>query len=280
MPASGLDEWLQTCSNSMKNKDLKKIYNRIFKKGEERHFTKNLEQKKHMLPADEHEALAAVSWKGKRVLDVGCGTGLFAYEAAKRGARVMGVDYSPEGIAIAKAKYNHPNLEYRCEDIFKSRALTEKFDVVVSLGTLEHMDKPYEALKKFKELLKPKGSIVLTCPNWVNPRGLVLMTLKTLFDAPITLADIHYFSPQQFELWAMKLGLILSWHTFDIERAVGKNLIKDFEKRIPNVLRDAKLPNKKENVEKLLAWLEEEVLAYPWVGKHIGSTALYHLKKK
>lgn len=263
----------------MKNKDLKKIYNRIFRKGERKHFTKNLERRRG-LPSDEREALKEVSWKRRRVLDVGCGTGLFAYEAAKRGAHAVGVDYSKEGITQAKKTYMHPNLEFRCENIFTSKTLREKFDVVVSLGTLEHMDKPFEALKKFKKLLRPRGSIVLTCPNWVNPRGLILMTLLHLFDAPITLADLHYFSPHTFERWAKKLGMTLAWHTFDTERAAGKNLIKDFKKRLPNVLRDAKLPNNRKRVQSLLHWLEQEALTYPWSGRHIGATALYYLRKK
>jgi len=261
-----------------RNKDLQKIYNNIFKKGEARHFTKNLEQKRGALPADEREALGALAWKGKRVLDVGCGTGLFAYEAAKRGAYVVGVDYSPEGIAVAQKTHRYKNLEYRCEDIFKSGALREKYDVVVSLGTLEHMDNPFLALKRFKGMLKPGGSVVLTCPNWVNPRGLVLMTLQKLFDAPVTLADIHYFSPHTFEAWSKKLGMNLTWHTFDRERAAGKNLITDFKKRIPNVLRDSKLPNNQKNIAALLKWLETEAMSYPWKGKHIGASALYHFK--
>jgi 2-polyprenyl-3-methyl-5-hydroxy-6-metoxy-1,4-benzoquinol methylase len=265
----------------MKNKDLKKIYNKIFIKGEEKHFTKNLEQKGSALPADESEVLAAHNWKGKRVLDVGCGTGLMAYEIAKHGAaRMLGVDYSPEGIALAQKNYTHANLEFRCEDIFKSKALKEKFDVVVSLGTLEHMDDPLHALKVFKKLLKPGGTIILTCPNWVNPRGIVLMTLKTLFDAPITLADIHFFSPRWFEVASKKLGMTLEWKTFDQSRAAGENLIKDFQKRIPNVLRDAKLPNKEKNVQALLNWLRDDALTYTWEGKHIGASGLYILQAK
>jgi 2-polyprenyl-3-methyl-5-hydroxy-6-metoxy-1,4-benzoquinol methylase len=263
-----------------KNKDLKKIYDRIFRKGEAKHFTKNLEQNRGELPSDEREALAALPWKGTRVLDVGCGTGLFAYEAAKRGASVVGVDYSPESIAIAKRTYSHPHLEYRCENILKSKALGEKFDVVVSLGTLEHMDAPFDALRTFKKLLKPRGAILLTCPNWVNPRGIALMVLKELFAAPITLADIHHFSPHTFEEWAEKLGMRVRWHTFDMSRARGENLIKDFRRRIPNVLRDAKLPNDPKRIEAFLAWLQNEALAYPWEGAHIGATALYLLRKK
>ncbi|KKW19671.1 MAG: 2-polyprenyl-3-methyl-5-hydroxy-6-metoxy-1, 4-benzoquinol methylase [Parcubacteria group bacterium GW2011_GWA2_51_10] len=263
----------------MRNKDLKKIYNKIFRKGETKHFTKNLEQQRSALPSDEREALKALSWKGKRVLDVGCGTGLFVFEVAKRGAKTVGVDYSSEAIVVAKKDHTSPNIEFRCENIFRSKTLKEKFDVVVSLGTLEHLDDPYVALLKFKSLLKPHGSIILTCPNWVNPRGLVLQTLEKLFDAPITLADIHYFSPKTFEAWAKKLGMKLSWHTFDVGRATGDRLIADFKKRIPNVLRDAKLPNKPERVAALLSWLENEALKYPWKGKHIGATGLYHFKK-
>lgn len=262
-----------------KNKNLKKIYNRIFKKGEIWHFSKNLEQKT-ALPSDEREVLKEISWKGKRILDVGCGTGLFAYEAAKHGAKVLGIDYSKEGIAIAKKMHQHPNLEYRCENIFTSKVLRKKFDVIVSLGTLEHMDKPFVVVKKFKSLLKPSGSIILTCPNWVNPRGLILMTLEKLFNAPITLADIHYFSPATFEGWAKMLGMKLTWRTFDISRATGTNLIKDFRKRIPNVLRDAKLPRKSKNIEALLSWLKSDALAFPWKGRHIGASGLYHLQKK
>jgi hypothetical protein len=106
------------------------------------------------------------------------------------------------------------------------------------------------------------------------------MTLKHLFDAPITLADIHYFSPHTFEIWAKNLGMSLKWHTFDLERAAGGNLIKDFQKRIPNVLRDAKLPCEPRNITALLRWLQQDPLAYPWKGEHIGATALYHLRKK
>jgi 2-polyprenyl-3-methyl-5-hydroxy-6-metoxy-1,4-benzoquinol methylase len=261
------------------NRDLKRVYDRIFERGEKKHFSKNIEQK-GALPVDTLEALAATSWNGKRVLDVGCGTGLFAYEAAKRGASVLAVDYSIAGINEAKRTHVHPNLEFRCEDIFSGNARREKFDVIVSLGTLEHMDEPLRALKVFRKMLTPKGSIVLTCPNWINPRGLILMTLKHLFDAPITLADIHYLSPHTFEQWSRILRMRLSWHTFNVERAVGSDSIRDLRTRIPNVLRDAKLPIRRGRVDVLLDWLEHDALTYPWQGSYLGATALYHLKRQ
>ncbi len=258
-----------------RNRDLKKFYNKVFAKGEKRHFTKFSETK--TLPSDEREALKELQWNKKKVLEIGCGTGLFTYEIARRGARVLAVDYSSEAIRIAKEKYRHPNLNFVCRD---ARKILGKYDVVASLGTLEHMDRPFSALKLFKRRLKPNGSIIITCPNWINPRGYMLMTLFCLFDAPVTLADLHYLSPLDFKKCAKELKMSLRWRTFDISRACGEDLIKDFEKRIPNVLRDANLPCKKKNIKKFIRWIKKNILPFEHKAEHIGATAIYHFKKR
>ncbi len=51
-------------------------------------------------------------WKNKSVLDVGCGTGLFSYMIAKKGAKVTGIDYAKQAITIANKTYTHQNLTY------------------------------------------------------------------------------------------------------------------------------------------------------------------------
>ncbi|MFH1956139.1 MAG: class I SAM-dependent methyltransferase [Patescibacteria group bacterium] len=259
----------------MKNKDLKKIYNRIYRKGEKKHFTK-LKESKNAIPSDEKEAIKGTNWQGKKVLEIGCGTGRFAYEMVKRGADVVAIDYSQEGIKIAKDLYKHKNLVFQCKDLKNTKG---KYDIIISLGTLEHLDKPLQKLKLFKKHLKPKGSIIFTCPYWSNPRGYILMSLFFLFDAPITLADLHYFSPADFENFAKNLRMTLKWRTFDESRAYGDNLIKDFEKRLPNVLGDAKLPNNKKNIQNLLKWLKKDMEALAGKDKYGGATALYYFKK-
>ena len=112
-----------------KNIGLKKIYNSTFQK------------KKRVRETDEFkEVLKIVQWSGKKVLDVGCGTGELAFLISKKGAKVKGIDYSEEGIDIAKKKYRHSNLSYELVDV--SKKISGKYDVIVSIGTLEHMDKP------------------------------------------------------------------------------------------------------------------------------------------
>ena len=97
----------------MKNRELSEFYNNLYKKGEEKHYTKLLFSKNN-IPCVVQEALKEVSWKDKKVLDAGCGTGLFAYLIAKRGGLITGVDYSQEAIKLASSNYQHKNLLFLC----------------------------------------------------------------------------------------------------------------------------------------------------------------------
>lgn len=251
------------------NKKLQKFYEQVYLKGEKKHFTTYREA----TPTSEvKEVLKQISWKSKRVLDVGCGTGFFSYNAAKRGGKVLGIDYSAKAITIAKSQYSHPNLEFKNIDVSK---IKEKFDVIVSNGTLEHMDEPLKTLKLFKRHLNPNGRIIITSPNWTNPRGYILLTLWYLFNAPITIADLHYFTPIDFQNFAKKLGMKLIWKTFDRTWSHGDVLIHDFEKRIPNVLRDARLPANDKQIKSFINWIKTNIVTLNNDLPHSGATGLY-----
>lgn len=252
----------------MRNKDLKKIYNAIYRKGEKGHYSKNLFTKG--VPLQVKEALKEIAWKGKEVIDIGCGTGLFAHLVKKAGAkRAVGVDYSKDAIAVAKKSYDTEGIEFYCKDFKKVEG---KFDVVVSLGTFEHVDNPLQTLKHFKKLLKKGGSIIIVSPNWTNARGYTLLTLHYLFGAKITLADKHYLTPLEFVGWATKIGMKLDFRTFDYDWGFGQKMIKDFRRRLPRVL-----PGNK-NVVKLIHWLESHVPLVEKQNKFNGALGLYHFR--
>ena len=257
-----------------KNKNLKQFYNRVYVKGEKKHFT--IKRETASL-SEIKEVLKQISWKGNKVLDVGCGTGLFAYNAAKRGAFVLGIDFSTEAIDIANSQYTHKNLKFQSMDV---NEIKEKFDVIVSNGTLEHMDDPLKSLKLFKKHLTKNGCIITTSPNWSNPRGYMLMPLLLLFNAPITLADLHYFTPVDFKNFSKQLGMSLSWKTFDKSWGHGDILVQDFKKRLPNVLRDSNLPNKKKNIDLLIKWIQNNINKLNHDLPHSGATGLYVLSFK
>ncbi len=264
-------------SSVMKNKQLTKLYNSIYRKGERKHYT-SLRLSGDKTPPAKMEVLKQISWKGKRVLDAGCGTGEMPHLIAKAGAKeVIGIDYSKDAIRVAESTYIRDNLKFSNTDI---KNVKGRFDVIISLGTLEHLDHPFEILKKFKKMLKPGGHIIITCPNWTNPRGYVLMTLWHLFRARITLADLNYFTPLEFEYWADKLGMRLTWKTVDQEWGHGEKCIRDFERRLPNVARDSNLPTTPARIKEFTKWLEMHMVPIEQDVPYGGAVGVYHFAPK
>ncbi len=259
------------------NAQLKCFYEGVYKKGERSHYTQ-FRLQTGAVTEEFAAVLSACPWKGKTVLDVGCGTGeLCARIAAKGAAKVIGVDYAKDGIDEAKRKYRAKNLSFLCKNI---KGVKGKFDVIVSVGTLEHMDNPLATLKHLKKLLAPGGIMVLTSPNWLNVRGLILQTLRFLFDAPITLADIHYLGPKDFEQWAKVLRMDLEWKTVDQDLGSGKKLIADLQRRLPAVARDMCWKIPAERLDALLAWLEKCVIPLEGKRRHTGAAGRYILKSR
>ncbi|MEQ1704427.1 MAG: class I SAM-dependent methyltransferase [Rickettsiales bacterium] len=199
--------------------------------------------------------VAKVDFTGKTVLEVGCGTGETAMAIAGAGAKsVYAVDYAQEAIKGCKLRHQSDNLVFDTKDYHD---ITEFYDVVVLQEVIEHLDHPEQAITDLMQRVKKDGILVVTCPNFTNIRGYIWMTLQLLLDVPMSLTDIHFFSPFDFEEMAKKQGFKLEWSTFAHDRVYGENLIIDMRKRLTNALRDAKLDNSK--VEKMMQWLEKVI---------------------
>lgn len=70
-----------------------------------------------------------------RVLDIGCGWGSFAgYAAEKYEIQVVGITVSQAQIGLAKERYKHLDVDFRCQDY---RDVNEPFDRIVSVGMFE-----------------------------------------------------------------------------------------------------------------------------------------------
>jgi len=107
--------------------------------------------------------------KGKRVLDIACGEGYGSFLLKEAGAlSVVGVDISEISISQAKKLFADKNLEYLVADLNKPLSLfkNHEFDVVISTETIEHLINPKFFLESIKQLIKPDGIIILTCPNY------------------------------------------------------------------------------------------------------------------
>ena len=101
-----------------------------------------------------------------RILDVGCGGGLLSEPMKKLGAEVVGIDASEKNIQIAKlhAKKNNLDINYFCsspENFTKKM----KFDVVLNMEIVEHVEDVDFFLKSSAKLLKKGGIMFVATLN-------------------------------------------------------------------------------------------------------------------
>lgn len=93
------------------------------------------------------------SLQGQRVLDLGCNAGYWALQAARAGADfVLGIDAERECVEQAELVFEAMEIDgarYRFEhgDVF-TQALTERFDVVLCLGLIDHVARPVELFER------------------------------------------------------------------------------------------------------------------------------------
>ena len=107
------------------------------------------------------------------VLEIGCGGGGFSRWLASAGARrVIGADFAPAAIEKARQEPVPPNLEFEVQDIESMPYSSDRFDLVVSCETIEHVPHPSVAVRELARVTAPGGTVVLTCPNYMNLLGL------------------------------------------------------------------------------------------------------------
>ena len=104
--------------------------------------------------------------KRLEILDLGCGGGLTCEPLARLGASVTGVDFVRENIKVAKNHAIQSNLDinYFHKDI-DSITLKKKYDLILVLEVLEHLEDWKLLIKKLKKNLKPKGKVIFSTIN-------------------------------------------------------------------------------------------------------------------
>ncbi|MDM7973896.1 MAG: bifunctional 2-polyprenyl-6-hydroxyphenol methylase/3-demethylubiquinol 3-O-methyltransferase UbiG [candidate division Zixibacteria bacterium] len=111
---------------------------------------------------------AHVSLSGLRVLDVGCGGGLFAELLASEGAKVTGIDPSDESLAMARrhAQQVGLDIEYRAQELeHMARADPGGYDLVSCTEVLEHVPDPAAVVRHIGALARPGGWVFLSTMN-------------------------------------------------------------------------------------------------------------------
>lgn len=99
---------------------------------------------------------------GQRVLDVGCGPGLYAGELVSRGASVVGLDQSPEMVRLARRRVGA--AEFRVQDLAEPLGWADdaSFDLAVMALVIHHVDDRVGALREICRVLRPRGRLVIS----------------------------------------------------------------------------------------------------------------------
>jgi 2-polyprenyl-3-methyl-5-hydroxy-6-metoxy-1,4-benzoquinol methylase len=104
-------------------------------------------------------------WKGKRVLEVGCGIGTDSINFARAGAELTAVDLSGESLRIARERAVMMGVEDRIEFVqanaedLASAVSGAQYDLIYSFGVIHHTPRPERALAEMRTLAAPGSTL-------------------------------------------------------------------------------------------------------------------------
>ena len=101
-------------------------------------------------------------FKNKKIIDVGCGGGRYSNALRLlRAKSVIGVDYSDDGLKIAKKNYKHKNLFFLKQNVLNLKFKSRSFDIVFSNGVLHHTSNLEKGIEELHRICKKGGYIYL-----------------------------------------------------------------------------------------------------------------------
>ena len=131
-------------------------------------------------------------YRGRSVLEVGCGAGVDLARFAKGGAEVTGVDLAPSAIELARANFSQQGLRGRFE-VADGEHLPfpdNSFDLVYAHGVVQYTANPRQLVEECRRVVKPGGEAVFQVYNrvsWLNGLSKLMKVGLEHDDAPVLL---------------------------------------------------------------------------------------------
>jgi SAM-dependent methyltransferase len=150
---------------------------------------------------------------GDRLLDLGCGAGRHAFEAARRGARVVALDADlgelKDVAALFAALAEEAPLVASTAgaDALRLPFPDATFDRIVAAEVLEHIEGDGDALAELARVLRPGGTIAVTVPAWLSER--VCWALSDDYHAPaVEGGHVRVYSARRLRCLLRTAGLV------------------------------------------------------------------------
>ncbi|MCF7888336.1 MAG: class I SAM-dependent methyltransferase [Candidatus Omnitrophica bacterium] len=154
---------------------------------------------------------------GKKVLEIGAGTGRFSLLLAELGADVVALDVSQEMLNIINKKAAERNFSEKINTIqvdvsTKLPFPDEEFDLCIIINVLSHIDKPMHLFEDIYKVMKPGGVFISNYPNltslyflyglMVNLKGQSLR--ENVFTKWYSLCEINKVHKNKFSMHVIK----------------------------------------------------------------------------
>jgi 2-polyprenyl-3-methyl-5-hydroxy-6-metoxy-1,4-benzoquinol methylase len=149
-PSDKLSEYYQSEDYISHTNSKRNLFEKVY------HLVRNFSLKKKL------SLINSCSSEGKKLLDIGCGTGDFLETAQHNNWHVSGTEPNKQARAIANKKTNHSVFE--TEELLKFKP--NSFDVISLWHVLEHLQNLEDHISTFKNLLKPNGTLIIAVPNY------------------------------------------------------------------------------------------------------------------
>lgn len=159
------------------------------------------------------------------LLDIGAGTGAFAFTMQQSGWNVTGLE--PDETARAKAFENYTINLWELSKL--TNLQKETFDAITLWHVFEHVHDLHGYLKKFLEILKPTGRLVIAVPNYTSFDAKKYKEYWASYDVP---RHLYHFSPHSLQVLLQKTGFALEsvkpmwFDSFYVSMLSEKNRLK------------------------------------------------------
>ena len=184
---------------------------------------------------DENLALLRQAPRGKRILDVGCGSGQTGLRLREAGNVVWGADSAPEVEEVASERLDR----FVLADVTSPQAMAaalgdERFDVVVFADVLEHLPDPLGTLRLYSAYLEPAGRVIVSVPNvavWYVRLGMLRGRFDYTPTGTLDRTHLRFFTRRSLRRALTDSGYEIE--SLDVNPGIARVLVNTLKTRMP-----------------------------------------------
>ena len=173
--------------------------------------------------------------KTEKVLEMGYGDGVITDNLAKEDINLTVVEGS--SVLVEKARKKYPNINF-INSLFEEIDINEKYETILALHVLEHVDEPVRVLNHIKKILKPNGRIIIEVPNSESVhRKLALImglhkSLDTLSKRDLMVGHKRVYSHDLLKRHLSEAGLVETFSRGFFLKVIPNSMMLSFNKEL------------------------------------------------